>query len=344
MTAMRVLHAGPVCTIQDAGRKGFLRFGVTPAGPMDWIAHATANLLAGNPPGAAAIEIGPGGMTVTAEGAALRLGLSAQGFHVRRDGSDLPTRVAQTLRPGAVLSIEPGPTHLWAYLSISGEMAEVPVMGSLATHLRSGLGPFGGRALRDGDRVAVQPARTAADDEERAIFDRAPPETGPIRFVPGPQDDLFAPGAMVTLASETYLVAPRSDRMAYRLSGPPLTHALGHDIVSDGVAFGSIQVPGDGLPLVLMADRQPTGGYPKIGTVICADLPRLAQMRVGQPLRFAPVSLDEAVTALRRAWPEPAALAELSRAIRRVPGLVPECAVSDRSALQPRLDAAAKTI
>jgi biotin-dependent carboxylase-like uncharacterized protein len=321
VTVLHILRAGPACTVQDAGRMGYLRFGVTPAGPMDWIAHQVANILAGNPPGGAAIEIGPGGMSVTAEGGALRLGLSARGFRVRRDGSDLPTRMALTLRPGARLDIEPGPANVWGYLSLAGGVEEPPVMGSHATHLRSGIGPFGGQALRTGQRLA---ARLAADDiGEWGLF--APPviDTGPIRFVPGPQDDFFTPESLDLFAAAHYSLSSRSDRMAYRLAGPALTHAKGHDIVSDGIALGAIQVPGDGLPLVLMADRQPTGGYPKIGTVIRADLPRLAQTRPGQTLRFDPVTVDAAVEALRRAIPDPAAIRAQGKAIRVVRGLGP---------------------
>lgn len=321
MTTLRLLRAGPACTLQDAGRTGFLRFGVTPAGPMDWIAHHTANAMAGNPPGTAVIEVGPGGLSVTTEGGPVRLGLSARGFRVRRDGSDLPTRIALTLRPGARLEIEPGLSHLWACLAVAGGFDATPVMGSLATHLRSGLGPFGGAALTTGQALPVLAHPT--DEDEFALFDPIPPDPGPIRYIPGPQDDFFTPAARTTLSTATYSVAARSDRMAYRLSGPPLAHARGHDIVSDGIALGAIQVPGDGLPLVLMADRQPTGGYPKIGCVIRADLPRLAQTRPGQPLRFAPVSVEHAVAALHAAIPDPVTLRARARILRTVRGLGP---------------------
>lgn len=321
MTALSVLRAGPACTVQDAGRRGYMRFGVTPAGPMDWIAHQTANLLAGNPPEAAAVEIGPGGLSVTATGAPLRIGLSAQGFRVRRNGSDLPTRATLVLAPGARLDIEPGLARVWAYLSVAGGFAEPPVMGSMATHLRSGLGPFGGKALGSGQSLAV--ARGADSPDEAGVFDRVPPDLGPVRFVPGPQADYFDALSHAVFADAIYTIAARSDRMAYRLSGPPLTHAKGHDIVSDGIAMGAIQVPGDGLPLVLMADRQPTGGYPKIGTLIRADLPRLAQLRPGQSLRLVPVTVDVAVEALRAAIPDAAGLKARLRTILYVPGLGP---------------------
>lgn len=321
MTALEILRAGPACTVQDAGRHGILRCGVTPAGPMDWLAHRTANILALNAAGAATVEIGPGGIAVTARDGPPRLGIAARGFRLRRDGSALPTRIALTLQPGAVLDIAPGATHLWAYLALAGGFDEQPVMGSYATHLRSALGPFGGKALIAGQ---VLPAlRHAAGVEEYALWERVPPDTGPIRYIPGSQDDFFTDQALASFAIAQYTVAPRSDRMAYRLQGPPLAHAKGHDILSDGIALGAIQVPGDGLPLVPMADRQPTGGYPKLGTVIRAGLPRLAQTRPGQTIRFAPVMVEAAVAALRAAVPDSMELRARCRIIRYVRGLGP---------------------
>lgn len=313
MTGLRIFRAGPVCTLQDAGRIGWLRYGVTPAGPMDWIAHATANLLAGNLPGAAAIEIGPGGIEVTAEGAALRLGLSARGFTVRLGVNALPTRLALTLHPGARLTVQPGHEGLWAYLTLAGGFAEPPVMGSHATHLRSGIGPFGGKALFSGQYLAAN--GIAPEGPDLALIEGVAPYSDRIRYVPGPQDDHFTPAAQAAFGATTWQLSPQSDRMGYRLTGPALTHARGHDIVSDGIACGAIQVPGDGQPIVQMADRAPTGGYPKIGTVIRADLPRLAQTRPGQSLRFTPVTVDDAVAALRAAIPTAQAM---QPALRRI--------------------------
>ncbi len=317
MTALQILRAGPLCTLQDAGRGGWMRYGVTPAGPMDWIAHATANLLAGNAAGAAALEIGPLGIEVTAQDGPLRLALAAPGFVVRRGGRVLPTRMALTLRSGERLLVTPGPWGLWAYLTLAGGFDVAPVMGSLSTHLRSGIGPYGGRAIRDGQVLsAAAPANPDAPD--LAVIEAAGPQAGRIRFVPGPQDDCFTQAAYDIFCAGSYRVSPNSDRMGYRLTGAVLTHARGHDIVSDGIAMGAIQVPGDGQPIVLMADRQPTGGYPKIGTVIRADLPSLAQTRPGQSVRFDAVTLGQAVDALRAATPTRARLQPLLRRIRMV--------------------------
>ncbi len=295
MTGLRVIFAGPGATVQDAGRHGFLRYGVTPAGPMDWISQSTANRLAGNPDGVAGMEFGPGGIEVEAVDGPLRVGLCAPGFLSMRGATPLPTRMALTLSPGQRLAIRAGKSHVWGYLAVAGGLELPPVMGSLATHLRSGIGPMG--ALAAGDLLPC-----AAGPETGAMALPDPPAPGHVmRFVPGPQAEAFTDAGFAAFCDGIYEVSPRSDRMGYRLTGPLIAHAKGHDIVSDGIAMGAIQVPGDGQPIVLMADRQPTGGYPKIGTVIRADLPALAQSRPGTALRFTPVSVEEAVAALRTA-------------------------------------------
>jgi 5-oxoprolinase (ATP-hydrolysing) subunit C len=295
LTALHILRAGPLCTLQDGGRHGYLRFGVTPAGPMDWISHATANMLAGNPIAAAAIEIGPAGLAFTVA-APMRLAIAAPGFRVLRAGSAVPSHVVLTVVPGMKIDIVPGPWGVWGYLALQGGVAGKPVMGSLSSHLRSGLG-F--RALMAGnDVVANGPAQNGPD---ACLLLPVHRDTPPLRYIPGPQDHLFPEETHHTLQTAGFSISTRSDRMAYRLSGPPMPAIAGHDIVSDGIALGAIQVPGDGQPFVLMADRQPTGGYPKIGTVIRADLPRLAQMRAGQEARFQAVTVPEAVLALQSA-------------------------------------------
>ncbi|MCU0802766.1 MAG: biotin-dependent carboxyltransferase family protein [Rhodobacteraceae bacterium] len=300
MTVLHILQAGPATTLQDRGRHGFLRFGVTPAGPMDWFSHQLANRLLENPPDAAVIEIGPTGLICTAPAGPLRLAVVAPGFSVERGKDRLPGRVALTLQKGQRLIIRPGPAGgMWAYLALPGGVDAPPVMGSRATHLRSGLGPG---PVQTGDTLqAVDPGRAAQEGQpdQGLILPPLPPGPDALRYVPGPQDDLFGPDSHAALQAGPYAVSPRSDRMAYRLTGPPLPALAGHDIVSDGIAMGAIQVPGDGQPFVLMADRQPTGGYPKIGTVIRADLPILAQLRPGVPFRFIPVTIDAAVAALQ---------------------------------------------
>lgn len=304
MRASLVIVKAPAgATLQDAGRFGWLRYGVTPAGPMDLFAHLTASRLAGHAGAAAALEIGLGGIELEAEGGPVHLGLAGGAFQVTRDGERIDTPAAVVLRPGSRLVIRAGRSGAWMYVAPAGGFDLAPVMGSLSTHTRAMLGPLGGGLLSAGRLLPVTPA-PATELREGVVVRGAMParEDGqPIRLVLGPQADRFTDRGLATLVGATYTLAARSDRMAYRLEGDKLEHSAGFDIVSDGIQFGSIQVPGDGLPLVLMADRQPTGGYPKIATIIRADLGRLAQLRPGERLRFAAVSVQEAVAALRDA-------------------------------------------
>ena len=296
---IRILEARGGATLQDAGRYGAMRYGITPAGPMDPLAHATANRALGNPFGATAIEVGLGGLSLAVEEAPLDIALAGGAFRIDCDGRPLPPAAALTLRPGMALRIRAGRAGAWCYLAVAGRIDVAPVLGSTATHTRSGFGGLDGRALGPGDGLALAEARAGLGEPTALVapwLDRSP-ET--IRVVLGPQDDYFAESEIAAFLPRDWTVSPKGDRMACFLDGTPLTHAKGHDIVSDGIAMGAIQVPGQGLPIVLMADRQPTGGYPKIATVIGADLGRLAQAQGGTRLRFRAVSVAEAVAARR---------------------------------------------
>ncbi|WP_036290997.1 biotin-dependent carboxyltransferase family protein [Methylosinus sp. PW1] len=308
------LAAGPGVTLQDAGRRGSLRFGVTPAGPMDASAFAAANLAAGVAMGAAAIEVSLGGTELTAEGETIGLAIAGGEFDIRLDGAPLPFACALSLEPGARLSIRAGRSGAWCYVAIAGRIDLPPTLGSLATHARSFTGGLEGRGLRAGDVLPL--ADLAPPPRELQALEAPWFASGeePIRAVLGPQADYFSKEAIDKFLSARWRVGQRSDRMAYRLEGARLSHAKGHDIVSDGVALGAIQVPGDGAPLALMADRQPTGGYPKIANVIGADIGRLAQRRPGDAFSFAAVSIEQAVAA-RRALSEAMAAGVRLRAV-----------------------------
>lgn len=304
MTASLVVTKAPAgATLQDGGRFGWLRYGVTPAGAMDLLSLKLASRLAGHTGLAAAIEVGLGGIELEAVDGAVRLGIAGGAFNLQRDGETIPTPAALIVAPGSRLAIRAGQSGAWTYVVPAAPFAVRPVMGSLATHTRAQLGPLGGGLLVPGTRLPLEadPGRPFAEGTTRLpsalalTLDR--PAT--IRVVLGPQDDRFTAKGLATLVEATFSRSPKSDRMAYRLEGPRLEHSAGHDIVSDGIALGSIQVPGDGQPLVLMGDRQPTGGYPKIATVIRADLGRLAQVRPGGAIRFETVSIEAAVQALR---------------------------------------------
>lgn len=314
MNALRIISAGPGTTVQDGGRHGYMRIGVTASGPMDPLAHATANRAVGAKAEATAIEVGLGGLCVTAEDGPLTLAIAGAPFLAMIDGQKLETPLVLTLEAGRELSLRAGATGAWCYLAAQGGMVVKPVLGSTATHTRAGIGGLRGAPLKAGDLIPVAgeggrpptaPARLVSPWLERS-------ETV-IRVVLGPQHDYFSADQISAFLGRDWTLSPRSDRMGYLLEGEPLRHRNGFDVVSDGIAHGAIQVPGEGRPIVLMADRQPTGGYPKIANVIGADLGAFAQLRPGARFRFTAVTIEEAVAA-RRLQAE-----ALARAIERVP-------------------------
>lgn len=297
---LRVIGAGPGVTLQDSGRRGYLRFGVTGAGPMDPAAYETANNAAGAPSGNPALEVSLGGVELTAEGAPVVLAIAGGSFAVSLNEISLPHAAALTLEPGARLLIRAGLHGAWTYVAIGGQVDVPPVLGSVSTHTRSGLGGINGRAMMAGDALTIKSPlqeKVPTSAIEAAWLDRP---SDVVRVVLGPQDDFFTIDQIEAFLHGPWTLTARSDRMAYMLEGPKIEHAKGFNIVSDGIAMGAIQVPGSGKPIVLMADRQPTGGYPKIATIIGADLGRIAQLRPGARFRFEAISIEEAVAARRQ--------------------------------------------
>ena len=305
---LRIVAAGPGASVQDLGRTGYRRFGVSVSGPMDWVAHAQALALAGQAADAPAIEFGPGGLSVEAIGAPVALGVAggeAAGRWSHVAGrAVLAAPFALTLAPGDRLALRPGPGG-WGTLAARGLDAWPPVLGSHATALRAGLGPPLPEA---GSLYPCAPASTAPPV---LAIDPVPVEGEPVlRVLPGPQTHLFGADALERLIAEPFAVTRARDRMGVRLEGLPLIAPGGHDIVSDGLVEGAMQVPGDGNPIVLMADRAPTGGYPKIAVLARADLPRLARLAPGREVRFRwvePAEARAASASLRAACtaPEP---------------------------------------
>jgi biotin-dependent carboxylase-like uncharacterized protein len=310
--ALEIRAAGPGCTVQDSGRRGHLRYGVTAAGPMDPLAFAIANRALGQGGNAAAIEVSLGGIEILARDAAVTVAIAGGAFSVSFDGRALPSAVTLTLKPDETLRIRAGAVGAWCYLAVAGGIDVPPVLGSRATHTRAALGGYEGRGLKAGDRLAIGESGGGERAPSEIVAPSLVRPVEEIRVVLGPQVDFFAADQIAAFLAGPWTLSPRSDRMASFLDGPVLRHAKGHDIVSDGVVMGAVQVPGDGRPIVLMADRQPTGGYPKIATVIGPDLGRFAQVRPGAPFRFRAVTVEEAVAARR----EEAML--LSRAIELV--------------------------
>ncbi len=289
MSRFVVTNVGPATSVQDAGRFGAQRYGLTPSGAIDRLALATANALAGNPPFTAAIELGPFGATFTAQDGPIRIAVAGASRSIKIDDRVLPLNQSATLMPGERLLLGAAREGVFSYLAIEGGIQGEAAFGSLSVNARAGLGAPVPRPLQSGDHLDV---RTATERSEHALPPLAP-SPDPIRVVLGPQDDEFG-DAVKTFLDGTWAISPTSDRMGYRLQGPVIRHQHGHNIVSDGTVNGSIQVPGNGQPIVLMPDRGTSGGYPKIATVIGADFGRFAQMPPGRPFRFQAVSVAEA--------------------------------------------------
>jgi len=298
MTDLVVKSCGPLTSLQDEGRIGYQRFGVSPSGAMDRRCLAMANALVGNAPGTAAIEFVNLGGSFTCEGGALHLALAGAGCTASVNDMAIASNTAIVLRDGDTLRIGHARSGTFAYLAVAGGFRIEPQLGSLSFHARSRLGGLNGAPLKAGDRLPCE--RDAQQGEPMHLPLEPIEEPGPIRVMMGPQDDFFTEDAIRTFLDAAFTVSPQADRMGFQLDGPHLTHAKGFNIVSDGIVDGHIQVPGSGLPIVLMRDRQTAGGYPKIATIISADLARFAQLRPGTPVRFRAVSREEAVAAARR--------------------------------------------
>jgi biotin-dependent carboxylase-like uncharacterized protein len=322
--ALRVIAPGLMTTVQDLGRPGYQRLGVPISGALDHVNLRAANLLVGNPPGTAALEIAYQGPTLAVATDSARVALAGgtvpiEILPLEGGAGDRRLTPLQSVRlqRGQVFRIGALSGSAVAYLAVEGGFAIAPIMGSQSTLTRAAIGGIAGRALSAGDLIPLrQPA--AAEREEAVLpsLNLAPP--GRVRIVLGPQDDYFTPAGLRTLLDSTYTVSQASDRMGMRLAGPPLEHSSkGCNIVSDGIATGSIQVPGNGLPIVLLADRQTTGGYPKIATVISADVPALGRMTPGSKLGFDVVDIETAEAAARQLASEISSMAQRIGSVRR---------------------------
>ena len=291
---LRVESPGLLTTVQDEGRWGHQKDGMVVAGAMDPFAASVANGLVGNPRGAAVLEITLLGPTLYAF-ADVRLALCGGDLSPSVEGEPVSLWKTFILGEGQALAFGRRRSGARVYLAVVGGFAVPAVLGSRATFLRAQIGGFEGRSLRTGDVLEGQPYLLATG--ERGLRSANIPDyTLPaiLRVLPGPHSSAFTAEGRATFFSATYTVAPQSDRQGYRLTGPAAARADAADILSEAMPFGGLQVPPDGQPILLMADRQTTGGYPLVGVVLSADLPRAGQLAPGDPVRFEAVTLAEA--------------------------------------------------
>lgn len=315
-----VQSPGALATVQDAGRLGHAAQGYRSCGACDPYALQAANLLAGNEPHAAALELTLTGGSYLFEEAAV-FALAGAAMPAALNGTPVPRYCPLYAAPGDTLTLGPAAEGLRCYLAVHGGIAVPPVLGSRSTDLKCRLGGFEGRALRAGDRLPVGCTQGQAADYWIAVRQRhADHPLGEVsarhptrawrfvggqrlplvRAVPGPQAERFSAAAHAALLHGCYTLTADSDRMGCKLQGPALEAPQGVDILSDGIVAGSVQVSANGQPIVMLADHQTTGGYAKIATVMGADLPTLAQLRPGDALCFDYVTPAQAVQAARK--------------------------------------------
>ncbi|WP_424941743.1 biotin-dependent carboxyltransferase family protein [Aliiroseovarius crassostreae] len=294
---LRVGFAGPLISFQDAGRPGHMRFGVPRSGPMDRLSHRAANTALGQPADSTTIEVSLAGMSIDCLDGAVTLSIAGGAFRIDHAGQvDTGWRVV-TLRAGERLTMRPGPRGSWAYLAVAGHFLTQTWLGHSATHSISG---FGGGAIRSGQEITVIDAEIR-EDREGPIPEpdfHVPDKTTDV--VMGPQDQHFSRLAIERFLTENFALSDAFDRMGVRLTGAKLDLERALSIPSEPVLRGAIQVAGDGVPTILLADHQTTGGYPKIATIPSYDLDRVAQMRAHDAISFVPITADQAVAASRK--------------------------------------------
>ncbi len=305
---LRVIAPGLSTTVQDLGRPGYQHLGIPPSGALDPVGLRAANALVGNAPGTGALEVAYMGPTLAIEADNVRIAIvgGKAPVEILSEGTAFARTRLQSMRSaclqrGEMLRIGSILDATVLYLAVEGGFDTPAVLGSVSTYIRGGFGGLGGRALMKGDFIPL--CREAASRRDECCFQGLDLSRPPrFRVIVGPQCDYFSERAMARFFDSEYTVGAGSDRMGMRLDGRPVDHLRGFNITSDGIAPGSIQVPGNGKPIVLLADRQTTGGYPKIATVISADLPALGRLPIGARIAFEPVTMATAEAARRELY------------------------------------------
>ncbi len=292
----KVTFAGPLVSFQDQGRIGHLRYGVSSSGPMDRLAHRAAHALVGNTKVGSSIEVSLGGLILECVAGEATVGIAGGGFSVHCGATKTTGWTVQTMRQGEKLTIRAGDWGSWTYIAFTGQLVLDHWLGATTTHSMSG---FGAGALQAGMEFEVQNTEVRDARNGDTPCPKIAQTYDTIRVVIGPQDQHFDPASVETFCTTPFTLTEAFDRMGVRLRGPELTLKNALSIPSEPIIRGSVQVSGDGVPTVLLADHQTTGGYPKIATVISADVDRLAQMRAGATVRFKAVSAEDAIDAAR---------------------------------------------
>ena len=295
--SMKVIEASGIATIQDSGRNGWRRFGVAASGPMDAFAFGAANKLAGNPADYAVIEIGLGDVIFQALQDCV-IAVTGVGYTLSIYAWEFPLWSSFFVRAGWQVQLNKIETGMWAYLAVVGGFQTLPILDSRSTNLRGHFGGFEGRILQAGDILPTVVHNSYHEFTPRTLSEEACPlynDHPTVNVIMGPQEKKFTEESITTFMSQEYRVSTTSDRMGYRLEGPKLALRNAKELVSEGMTFGSIEVPASGQPIVMMADCPTTGGYSKIGNVISADLPLLAQCVPNQSkIRFQKTTVAEA--------------------------------------------------
>jgi allophanate hydrolase len=295
--SLRVVTPGLHTTIQDLGRFGYQDVGVPVSGALDAFSYRAANRVAGNPENTAALEILYQAPVLEVLAESARVGLAGGEAELELTGERahlVGGWRSVLLRRGEVFRVVRLGQSACCYLALEGGFAVEPCLGSASTFVRGDFGGFNGRPLRQGDLLPIR--QNSVEDRGEVCIPQPPPHERdkPVRIVLGPQADHFTDAAIECLTGAEYRVSKNADRMGMRLDGPLLQHRDGYNIVSDGIATGAIQVPGSGQPILLLADHQTTGGYPKIATVASADLAAVGRRRAGDAIRFSVVDVATA--------------------------------------------------
>lgn len=292
---IRVLKPGMLTTVQDLGRTGYQSQGFSVAGVMDVRSFKIANLLLDNPENEAVLEFTLIGPTLEFTSATI-IAITGGDFQPKINGEPAPMYTAIYMNKGDILQFGSARTGSRGYVAFSSYLDIPVVMGSRCTNMKSSIGGFKGRKLKADDYIRFRIKRRYLPFflSRKLPGDQFEEDNATLRVVMGPQDDLFSKQGIETFLNEEYTVTNDFDRMGCRLEGPFIAPKKASDIISDGIAFGSIQVPAHGKPIILLADRQTTGGYAKIATVASVDIPKLVQRKTDHKIRFEAISVEEA--------------------------------------------------